>query len=335
MKAKISFFMSGLVESVGNVGIAPRSDGRIVSIAETPVQTLNDVGDLVKALVNEHRKTPHDTRPSVTRLQLKIACDTGLVEDPRIAPHVEGYLRPNTNDPHGVVFLGYNRPRRGSNDYLPSEWQAVQEVWSQEPRITPLERIAKLRDNGHTLTKSLDITDADSLQTIWEPFGWSREGVLSFIESYNKGEAGWFAGVRDEDGSLCAAAKAEMLRLGDTTIIESTEWGTHPDFRKHGYATIAAIALNALILNDANPTETMSIHAEANMADETPGFMVAHRAGFKTMADLATSTPNHVLPQHVSVGGELRNFLLVQLDNEQISKYYQPEVCEQIIEFIR
>jgi hypothetical protein len=177
--------------------------------------------------------------------------------------------------------------------------------------------------------------DADSLLSIWEPFGWSREGVLSFIESYNNGEAGWFAGVRNEHGILCAAAKAEKLRLGDTTIIESTEWSTHPDFRRHGYATIAAIALNALILNDSDSTGRMSIFAEANMAPETPGFRVAHRAGFTTLADLTSPIPNHVLPQHVSVGGELRNFLLVQLDNEQISKYYSPTVRQQIMEYIR
>ncbi len=321
--------MAGFIESVGTEGYVTRSDGRVVGIDGSYPQNFADVRGMAMNLIRTHRQNS-----DATRLQLKFYGNTGLVEDPRIAPHVEGYLRPNTNDPHGVVFLGYNRPRRGSNDYLPSEWQAVQEVWSQEPRITPLERIAKLRDNGHTLTKSLDITDADSLQTIWEPFGWSREGVLSFIESYNKGEAGWFAGVRDQDGSLCAAAKAEKLRLGDITIVESTEWGTHPDFRKHGYATVAAIALNALILKDADLTERKSIFAEANMADETPGFIVAHRAGFKTFADLTTSTPNHVLPRHVSVGGKLRNFLLVQLDNEQISKYYPPTVRQQIMEYI-
>lgn len=321
--------MAGFIESVGIEGTFSRDPNRLVCIDGTYASTPDDVFTKGRVFIRAHMLTPGDSR-----LQYKFVGDTALVEDPRIAPYVEGYLRPNKELPHGVVFLGYNRPRRGTNDQLPSEWQAVQEVWSQEPKITPLERIAKLRDNGHTLTRSLEVADVDSLQTIWGPFGWSREGVLTFIDSYNKGEAGWFAGVRDEHGTLCAAAKAEKLRLGDITIVESTEWGTHPDFRKHGYATVAAIALNALILKDADLTERKSIFAEANMADETPGFIVAHRAGFKTLADLTTSTPNHVLPRHVSVGGKLRNFLLVQLDNEQISKYYPPTVRQQIMEYI-
>lgn len=318
--------MSGLVESVGNIGIARRSDGRIVSIVGTPVETVTEIRDQGRNFLNQHRKNRLDTR-----LQLKVEGNTGLVKDPRIAKHIEGYLQPDQNNPTGIIFLGHNRPLRGANENLGSEWKAVQELWTQEPRLTPLQQIAKLRENGHTLTKSLGVTDADSLLSIWEPFGWSREGVLSFIESYNNGEAGWFAGVRNEHGILCAAAKAEKLRLGDTTIIESTEWSTHPDFRRHGYATIAAIALNALILNDSDSTGRMSIFAEANMAPETPGFRVAHRAGFTTLADLTSPIPNHVLPQHVSVGGELRNFLLVQLDNEQISKYYPPTVRQQIM----
>ncbi|MFO0704249.1 MAG: hypothetical protein U0525_06070 [Patescibacteria group bacterium] len=304
--------MSGIVESIGALGIAPRSDKRVVAtLSHSP--TMTELRSVLR-LRNEI---------DGTRVQVKYLG----YRDSR-SRNIEGVLTPSLGDhPHGVVFMGRNNPDR-SGDVL-GEWQQVREYWQKPLETRPDERISSAVANGFTLTTQIQASDIGRLSQIWTPFGWTEDGVVSFANSYRASsnyENGWFCGVRNSAGVLCAAAKAEGLALTDDTgtslnMVESTEWGTHPDSRRMGLGTVAAIGLNAQILSHP-PQIPFSVFAEANMAPNLPGHKVARDAGFVSRADFDSQTPNGVLPQHVSVDGALRNFLLVQLTPDSIRQYY-------------
>lgn len=312
--------MSGIVESIGSLGVCQRSDHRVVAtLNHTP--TFSDF----KSALEQQRET------GSSRLQIKFLGDLNYP-----SRHTEGVLRPSLGEyPHGVIFIGRNEKNRHSD--ISAEWQQVSEFWQRPLEIQPFDRFRTAFAKGFTPTQTIHEADIDRLSEIWKPFGWTSEGVSNFASTYNSSrgiENGWYCGIRNQYGVLCAAAKAEGLTLSDESgkglnIVESTEWGTHPDSRRLGLGTLAAIGLNVNILQRP-PEMPFSVFAEANMAPHLPGHKVARDAGFVSMADFAANLPNGVLPQHVSVDGALRNFLLVQLTEQSIDQHYPKEFLDYV-----
>ena len=306
--------MSGLVESVGSVGLHQRSDERVV-LTTAQLPTLSEIKNTVRLARQIH----------ATRGQVKY-----YGEIPARSPHLEAFLRPSSGDasPHGVVFLGHNKRERRAD--MSDEWAHIRESWREPMTHMPIDRVRMAQERGYSLSTRLGRPDIAHLLPIWEPFGWNEQGIAAFVNEYNTGNAGWFCAARDREGHIRAAAKAEGLRIGGLNIIESTEWGTHPSSRRRGLASAVVTGLNAAIIR-THPPIPYCIFAEGNTALESPGHLVARDAGFDTLSDIESNHPNHVLPQHVSVNNKTRNFLMTQVTPKGISLYYPEEVLSEII----
>lgn len=312
--------MSGIVESIGSLGVALRSDQRTVgTLSQEP--TWGDIRNILKSGRDNNS----------TRLQMKYPGQRPS-KGSILNRFFEAQLTPTSGENiSGVVFLGSNKPQRETD--ITCEWDGVRECWSKPLEVSPSERLLRVLQQGNHLTRYLSPEDTQDLASIWQPFGWTEEGVHTFIEQYghaSNNEMGWFTCVRDRNGRLRAAAKAEALQIGNMNIIESTEWGTHPDSRRMGLGAAAVIGLNANIINTP-PKTPFCIFAETNMALHLPGHRVARDAGFSTYADLTRSTPNGLLQQHVSVDGQLRNFLVTQLTPDDVARYYPSDLVSRIV----
>lgn len=309
--------MSGMVESVGSLGLANRSDERSVYTLGVPASWRNAA------------QLRHDSRKNGnTRGQLKFPGNPEMI--PVSARHlVDAVFYPSAvldglPAQRGVIFMSANAEAR-VDQTLQNQWAIAQRIWREPIHFTPQERLSRLQTNGYHFDTRLSSNDVASLHQAWSPFGWTTEGVKQFINAYNPDDptkAGWFACMRDCDGILCSAAKAEALTIGDMRVIESTEWGTHSNMRGKGLGTGAVIALNHAILNHP-PRAPYVIMAEANLDPNSPGHRVARDVGFSPAgADMNEPEPNHVLRAHVSVDDALRSFLPVQLTPDAITQYY-------------
>lgn len=309
--------MSGIVESVGSLGLANRSDERSVYTLGVPASWRNAA---------QLRRVSREN--GNTRGQLKFPGNPEMI--PVSARHlVDAVFYPSAalnslSVQRGIIFMSANAEARVDLT-LQNQWAIAQRVWGEPIHITPQERLSSLQTNGYHFDSMLSSNDEVPLHQAWRPFGWTTEGVKQFINTYDPNDpakAGWFACMRNSDGMLCSAAKAEALTIGDIQVIESTEWGTHSNMRGKGLGTGAVIALNHAILNHP-PRAPYVIMAEANLDPNSPGHRVARDVGFSPAgADMNDPMPNHVLRAHVSVDGALRSFLPVQLTPDAITQYY-------------
>ncbi|MEI6326606.1 MAG: hypothetical protein WCO78_00625 [Candidatus Roizmanbacteria bacterium] len=314
--------MSGIVESVGRLGLDnSRSDNRSsLTMGERPTSR-----DLWRQAVNLRRGAQENQN---TRGQLKFLGSADMI--PPLAHHlIDAEFNPTSESTHnptlsGVVFMSANSPERHDND-LRRHWAIAAEYWRSPLRLTPHERMYQLNSQGYSIDTHIQQSDVSRLARIWEPFGWTSEGVSQFIDTYSPTDphaSGWFSCMRNSDGQICSAAKAEALRIGEMELVESTEWGTLAEERGRGLGTGAAIGLNRAILS-IPPDGAFCIMAEANLAPHLPGHKVARDAGFSPAGgDIQSATPNHILEAHVSVDGALRSFLPVQLTPEAVASYY-------------
>lgn len=312
---------SGFVPSVGSIGTYARSDERVVTIEDGLIQWLRDLREPIRRTARAMRAN------DATRGQLKFRAGPQVVGDPKLDPYIEGVLDASNRVQCGIVFMGYNRRGRSGS---PVPWDETRTYWLNPRSSSPVERIADVVGRGYTLTTRFSCDDIPRMGEIWRPFGWSEEGIAEWMADYIRGEGGWACGVRGPSGQVEALAKAEPLKLGDTTLVESTEWGTHRDSRTHGLGTAVVIGLNAQILTHPPLTHAWTIFAEARMDNASPSHRLARLAGFEACSDLTSPTPNGVLPGHVSVDGELRDFLLTQLTPGALNTYYPDDVLSYI-----
>lgn len=314
--------MSGTIESVGSIGLNNhRSDMRSVYTLEGKPSP-RDIWRAAALLRHDARDVGN------TRAQLKFSGSLDMI--PPSAEHlVDAVFNPSVgfdNQPSqsGVIFMSANAAER-IDSTVQNQWDTARRVWRMPIHITPQERLTRLQDGGYSTDTTLNLSDIQPLFDAWKPFGWTIEGVKQFIETYDpldSAKAGWFACARKHDGTLCSAAKAEGLTIGGIQIVETTEWGTTSAERGKGLGTGAVIALNQTILQRP-PNSPYVIMAEANLAPDLPGHRVARDAGFVPAgADMASPTPNYVLMAHVSIDGQLRNFLPVQLTPHAVATLY-------------
>ncbi len=308
----------GVVTSVGALGIDhTRSDHRSVGTYAEPVRLMREAARLRRGM----------SSAANTRAQIKCPGNPDLV--PTQARHLIDAVFTPTVGPadEGVIFMSYNTPARQANqiDTLALEWEVARNLWCTPASRNPLDRLSGLAQKGYSIGQRFQRSDIPQLATIWQPFGWTEQGIEEFFSAYDPEDpmrAGWFTCVRDPSGTIQAAAKAEQLSLGPLTFVETTEWGTTRVERGKGLGTGAVIALNQNILQRP-PNSPFVIMAEANLAPDLPGHRVARDAGFVPAgADMTSPTPNHVLRAHVSVDGQLRNFLPVQLTPQAVATLY-------------
>lgn len=309
------------ISSVGAVGTSPRPDNRVVTILNQPIFTPRDLKGPLRHTTAAMRQN------GATRVQLKFPGTTELAKHPTIAPFVEGVLDASNGVQRGVIFAAHNR---GERNRTPDSWNTVREIWRHPITTQPIERIQRAVTSGHTLTANFRDEDIPRMAEIWQAFGWDEAGIHEWLDEYRNGTGGWACGVRGDDGQILSLAKAELLELGDMGLVESTEWGTHPDSRRQGLGAAAAIGLNAQVLNNPPATHAWTIFAEANMAPKIPGHRVARDAGFHACADFNSERANGVLRQHVTVEGALRDFLLVQLTPAAIQTHYSAHAVDYI-----
>lgn len=309
------------ISSVGSIGTSPRPDHRVVTILDKPISTPRELREPLRDTTTAMRAF------GATRAQLKFSGTAELARHPIIAPFVEGVLDASNGVQRGVIFTAHNR---GERNRPPDSWNTVREIWRTPVTTPPIDRVQRILAAGHRLTADFKDEDVPRMAQIWQAFGWDEAGIHEWLADYRNGIGGWACGVRGADGQILSLAKAELLELGDMGLVESTEWGTHPDSRRRGLGAVTAIGLNAQVLRNPPSTHGWTMFAEANMASEIPGHQVARDAGFHACADFDNENPNGVLRQHVTVEGMLRDFLLVQLTPAAIRTHYSPEVIGSI-----
>lgn len=172
--------------------------------------------------------------------------------------------------------------------------------------MQPLDRVQSIDFNQFFLSDQLNESDADRLAQIWQPFGWTRNGVSAFIQAQEDHFTGWFSGARErENGQLVSACMGEGLRLAGAYIVEGTEYGTLSGYEGNGLCTAVVSLLHAQVLNDTLYTtgNTPLIVSEFNMTSRSD--IVGRHAGMTIPLVEGTSgledSPIQVLRRNVSV----------------------------------
>lgn len=251
------------------------------------------------------------------------------------------------------------------------EWSEVYNYW-QHPNGShkrPIDRITNATQNeGFVVTNELSLEDVPQLQEIWRPFGWSRQAVIDFVNTYRDNPKLWFSGIRDpQTGRLVSACEAELANLAGISLVEGTEYGTLPGYEGMGLCTAAVTALHAQVLRDTYyQTGTAPlIMAEFNMTSRSD--VVGRHAGISIPLVENTpgleATPIQVLRMNVPVLDRLtpntinyrdlgdqrtryrdayrhtyhrywRNFIVGTLPLSSIEAHYNPQQVETILSII-
>jgi len=214
---------------------------------------------------------------------------------------------------------------------------------------TPLERVGAVVNRGYSLTDCPKLHDAEALAKIWRPFGWTNDGVMSFINGFVDNDRVTFSGVRDTYGNLVSVTIGERVDFGGVTFYEASEFGTlpHPDLRGHGLCTAALVGLHAQILEKhATDPSAPVIYAEFSTAARSD-IVGAHTGMIIPEDDRQTPGPRQILYSNVPVedglppsnvhpnNPYLRNFVFGLLPRESIDNFYAPKQRQQIRQYIR
>ena len=247
------------------------------------------------------------------------------------------------------------------------EWGNVYKFWENPPQRTrtPLARVEALPLN-FSLTNCPNTADTNSLVETWKPFGWTRQGVAEYIESFpDKSQQGntYFSGVRDAGGKIVSACMAESVEFARLRYTELTEFGTQGSHRGKGLCTAAVAGLAAQVLH-VPPSESIHIVlAEFNMHPAERSDVIGYAVGmsipvventhdledtpFQVLrynVAIADGTNGHMLrgslpqgtifglsPHHQPIAPYLQNFIVGVLPQRSISQYYNPESVGKIL----
>ncbi len=290
----------------------------------------------------------------------------------RIAPNVAEELlqvgvKPSVNLPLSEIGLGADSlitVDHNSHSSEVPEWKAVYADWKKERKHPdPVDQVNNM-PHGFSLTRGFGVQDRDTLYELWKPFGWTREKINNFIESYRDNNALWVSGVRDENGQLASACMGEALVIDGIYMVEATEFGTRVDLRRNNLSALALIGLNAQIIQRARYEEGHMplIISEYNMDPNSRSDNVGRKTGMtipgvENVQDL--TEPTQVLSRNVAVldGGRpndltfhslpdkekekyrnaykdpfryWRNFIVGMMTEKNMDRYYSPEQVAQI-----
>lgn len=237
-----------------------RSEGRAYFNGPDRIDSYQQLTQLYRDFSARAREQ-YDRRRVVFRVRCTDAVVTQLVAENRLPVEVILPLRlidPATTD--ALITLGEN-----VHTSEVREWPAVYQYW-QRPNgngRTPIEQIARHNPNRVRLTNDLVPADAETLHRIWQPFGWTLQGVEEFIRDYRT-DGRFFSGVVDrQTNTLVSACMAEGITIAGIPLIEGTEYGTLPGQEGNGYCTAAVVGLHAQIL------QRMVYSAELQNSGET------------------------------------------------------------------
>ncbi|NTU72638.1 hypothetical protein HGB07_00460 [Candidatus Roizmanbacteria bacterium] len=263
-----------------------------------------------------------------------------------------------------LVVLGENIHDSFASETDQLELEQVNDYWNTEISLTnPYERLEALNKQGYHLSKNLTTNDAVALAEIWEPFGWDKAGVEAFIRSYENDPDKWVSVIRDDQNKIISGCMAERVHFKGLEMVETTEFGTHPDHRGHGACTVALYSLISQVMTDTqyNPANgnTPLIMAEFNMTArsdvvgrhvgmEVPKYSTNNvRVGqiLQRNVSVFDGKPENTirledLPEEVretyraSYGNDYskwRNFVVGLLPETSIDNYYQPDQVQKVL----
>jgi hypothetical protein len=245
------------------------------------------------------------------------------------------------------------------------EWDAIYADWKHKKEIpNPVDQIDRL-PNGYSLTNDLKSTDAETLYELWKPFGWTRQKIKGFLNTYKDKNNLWVSAVRDNNGRLASACMGEALVFDGIYMVEATEFGTRVDERRKNLSAVAVIGLNAQIIQRALYEEdhVPLIISEYNMDPSSRSDKVGRKTGMtipgvdgvegltdpiqvlrKNVAVLDGGVPNNLLfgqmpdeyrkkyrEAYKDTHRYWRNFIVGMMTKENMDKYYSPDQTEQIL----
>lgn len=307
------------VSSVGRPGVENRSFGRVYENVGEVLRYQSEMSRRLMDRVAEAEQTGR--RRVVIRAQVTKDFHPHAMADVdfnNLSNSIEATIPLKMIDPGNddrIIYVAKNMYQSS----VPT-WKGFYDDWSESlpPEITPLQRARRV-NRGFDLVRQFDEQDYDDLMQIWRPFGWTRAGVTELLEERLRGgEQVWFSGVVERSTNrLVSACMAEMGQVGNTTLVETTEYGTLPDqeYRGQGLCTAAVSFLDAQVLGDlyySNPERRQIgdislplIYAELSLSSRSD--RVARNAGYDIplREEFSPDFPSQVLRQNVAVRDDL------------------------------
>ncbi|EKE13738.1 MAG: hypothetical protein ACD_12C00848G0007 [uncultured bacterium] len=322
--------------SVGRPGEPePRTFSRLYQTLANPVNELDYLLSTFKRLEN----SSNGYRRSV----LRGLCSNDVVTQAlQTDLPIEAIIPMSTvaDDDSAIVFLGinyHNSPPQGRN---------VQDlIEHRNNHKTPLEKVRSI-PSEFGLTNQLNENDTDNLFALWERFGWDREQIGNFIQSFGSGQKDlWFSGIRNNMGGLVAASTAEAMEFAGIKYIETTEYSTLGGYENRGLCTATVAGLVAQVLNCQQPLTTV-ITAEFNTSSTSAaigasaGFIIPKIEGVSqilsyNVAVVDGARSNSIFENQPNADrgipfSFLRDFAVAVLPRKNIENLYTPNVVEQI-----
>ncbi len=335
-------------------------------------QTLTNIVTLPEDLIYQYRQLTEGAKEhGRRRWVLRARCTPNVVEAikseglPLEAQIPLSYIDEDSPDSIVIMADAIHSQSIPELDEVNSYWRNP----NYKNGRTPKDRLMEAVVNGYKVIDSPDQRDVSDLQKIWWPFGWKKEQVIQFIESFNgkRVENLWFSGIRDgESGRLISACMAEALSFAGIQYVESTEYGTLPSYQGQGLCTAAVVALNSQILDYyyrcGLSTKELLVNAEFNMT--TRSDVVGRHAGLIVPAieNTTENTSLQVLRRNVAVldgydrndvrwynlDGQKalyagaysnphcfwRNFIVGILPQSAIQQFYNPDATQQMVAVI-
>ena len=277
-------------------------------------------------------------------------------------------VRPSVNLPLSEINAGADSlitVDHNTHESAVPEWDAVYTDWRKErTHPDPADQVENM-PKGFSLTRTFGIQDRETLFELWKPFGWTREKISNFIDTYQENDNLWVSGVRDEKGQLASACMGEALIFDGIYMVEATEFGTRVDLRRKNLSALALIGLNAQIIQRARYEEGHMplIISEYNMDPKSRSDNVGRKTGMTIPGVEAVQNltePTQVLSRNVAVldGGHpndlafhslpddekekyrnayrdpfryWRNFIVGMMTEKNMDRYYSPEQVAQIL----
>ncbi len=338
--------------STGQLGLERRSFDRYYLNYHRGV--IDDI-DRMETLFHLGNEAIERRSMGVTRCVARVLMDQSTLADSMSHPHISQVLEAavptwfltGTSEPIWMVLGAINSPARQSIHSMPEIVASVDST-KRSPRFAPVDRVARLREEGFVFTSEVASPRIGEVLSLWgDSFDWNEDGVTGLQEVLRMQSKipalerrVWFSGLIDHHSNrLVSIATAERLDMpiGDgrsIPIIESTEWRRHESVNRHGLMAATVSHLHAHVLDDIEPCAPLII-AETNF------WSGAHNVGFATGMDVA---PRHIgegfvpqtLVQNVRVRDGLepvgnRDFTMLYLTPQSQNIYFTPVMRAEIL----
>lgn len=345
------------ITSVGKAGVVDwdRSNGRAYLTLD---HTVNAPSDLLAQWSSLTQRAQELGR---RRTVLRATCSPAV----EIALRNTG-IEPSVRLPLSKIGLGNNSVLIiEQNEHISDvpEWPEVYSYWKGESKYLPPHEQIKNLPEGFHLTNRLTENDIEDLFELWRPFGWSKQGIVHFIQTHTERPEIWFSAIRDNRGKIASACMGEALTFNGVYMVEATEFGTKTEYRGHNLCTASVVGLIAQIVQT-----TLYFHnrmpliiSEFNMSSRSD--VVGRKAGMtipgvegvvelaepvqvlrRNVAVLDGCLPNEIkfsqfTPEYQNKFRDSfrnphrywRNFIVGMLTQESINSNYSPEQIEKIM----